>query len=72
MFLNFVLISNMVSLDEYNSHKQKLFGVLSNYQASKGKGEGAAEDEMVREHHLLNGHEFEQLQEILKDRKVWA
>ena len=60
MFLNFVLISNMVSLDEYNSHKQKLFGVLSNSQASKGKGEGAAEDEMVREHPLLNGHEFEQ------------
>ena len=48
MFLNFVLIYNMVSLDEYNSHKQKLFGVLSNYQTSKGKGEGAAEDEMVR------------------------
>ena len=25
----------------------------------EGKGEGAAEDEMVRKHHRLNGHEFE-------------
>ena len=26
----------------------------------KQKEKGAAEDEMVREHHWLNGHEFEQ------------
>ena len=29
---------------------------------------GAAEDEMVGWHHRLSGHEFEQLQEIVKDR----
>ena len=27
------------------------------------------EDEMVEWHHQLNGHEFEQLWEIMKDRK---
>ena len=26
----------------------------------KARGEGVAEDEMVRWHHQLNGHEFEQ------------
>ena len=30
-----------------------------------------AEDEMVRWHHQLNGHESEQLQEIVKDREAW-
>jgi len=28
----------------------------------KAKEKGAAEDEMVRKHHLLNGHEFGQTQ----------
>ena len=28
--------------------------------AMKAKGEGMAEDEMVRQHHLLHGHESEQ------------
>ena len=36
------------------------------------KQERKTEDEMVGWHHHINGHEFEQLQEILKDRKVWA
>ena len=27
----------------------------------KAKGEGAAEDKMVKKHHLLNGLEFEQI-----------
>ena len=31
---------------------------------------GAAEDEMVRKHHQLNGHEFEQLWERVKDREA--
>ena len=26
---------------------------------------------MVRWHHRLNGHEFEQLQEMAKDREAW-
>ena len=29
------------------------------------------EDEMVREHHRLNGHKFEQTQEIVVDRGAW-
>ena len=40
-----------------------------------GKTEGRrrkTEDEMVGWHHHINEHEFEQLQEILKDREVWA
>ena len=32
---------------------------------------GATEDEMVGWHHLLNGHEFEQILEVVKDRKFW-
>ena len=30
-----------------------------------------AEDEMVGWHHRLNGHEFEQVQETVKDREAW-
>ena len=29
------------------------------------------EDEMVRWHHRLDEHEFEQLQELVKDREAW-
>ena len=29
------------------------------------------EDEMVGWHHRLKGHEFEQLQEMVKDREAW-
>ena len=36
----------------------------------KAGGERATEDEMVGWHHQLNGHEFEQTQEIVKDRKA--
>ena len=27
---------------------------------------------MVKWHHRLNGHEFEQLQEVVKDREAWC
>ena len=30
------------------------------------------EDKMVGCHHQLNGHEFEQLWEIVKDRESWC
>ena len=30
-----------------------------------------AEDEMVRQHHLLNGHESVQIWEIMKDSGAW-
>ena len=33
---------------------------------------GTTEDEMVGWHHRLNGHEFEQLQERVKDRETWC
>ena len=37
-----------------------------------GQGEkGAAEDEMVRWHHWLDGYEFEQSPVIMKDRGSW-
>ena len=29
------------------------------------------EDEMVGWHQRLNGHKFEQLRELVKDRKAW-
>ena len=32
---------------------------------------GVKEEKMVRWHHWLNGHEFEKLQEIVKDREAW-
>ena len=34
--------------------------------------DGATEDEMVGWPHQLNGHEFEQLLEIVKDREAWC
>ena len=33
---------------------------------------GTTEDEMVGWHHLLNGHEFEQILEVVKDREFWC
>ena len=33
--------------------------------------EGSTEDEMAGWHHRLDGHEFEQLQELVKDREAW-
>ena len=35
------------------------------------EGKGATEDELVGCHHWLNGHEFDKLQEIVKDREAW-
>ena len=32
---------------------------------------GVTEDEIVGCHHWLNGHEFEQTQETVKDREAW-
>ena len=37
----------------------------------KQKEKGTAEDEIVRWHHQVNGHEFEQVQERAKDREAW-
>ena len=30
------------------------------------------EDEMTGWHHQINGHEFEQMQKIVKDREAWC
>jgi len=35
------------------------------------KEKGAAEDEVLREHHALSGHELSKLQEIVMDRGAW-
>ena len=32
---------------------------------------GTTEDETVGWHHQLNGHEFDKLPEMVKDREVW-
>ena len=32
---------------------------------------GTTEDERVGWHHRLDGHEFEQAQELVMDREVW-
>ena len=37
----------------------------------RARAEGVAEDKMVGWLHQLNGHEFEQLWETVKDRKAW-
>ena len=29
------------------------------------------EDEMIRWHHQLNGHEFSKLRELVMDKEVW-
>lgn len=40
---------------------------------TEGKRRGAAEDEIVRKHHQLKGHEREsKLWEILEDRGAWC
>ena len=39
------------------------------WEGVKAKGEGVAEDEMIRQHHQLNGHEFEQTLEDSKGQK---
>ena len=36
------------------------------------KEKGAAEDEMVRQHHRLDGHKFEQLRETVEDGGAWC
>ena len=52
--------------------KSKLIGKVSNAGENWGQEEkGVTEGEMVGWHHWLNGHEFEQLQEIVKDREAW-
>ena len=37
----------------------------------KQEEKGTIEDEMVGGHHRLNGHEFEQAQELVMDREAW-
>ena len=37
----------------------------------KEEEKGTAEDEMVGWHHRLNGCEFEQFREMVKDREAW-
>ena len=36
-----------------------------------GEEKGVTEDEMAGWHHWLNGHEFEQIWEMVKDREAW-
>ena len=38
----------------------------------EGKRRGVAKDEMSRWHYRLQGREFEQAQEMVKDREAWC
>ena len=49
--------------------------LLEKTDAGKGwrqKEKKATENEMVKGHHWLNGHKFEQTREIVKDRGAWC
>ena len=59
---------------QYFSHLMWRADSLENSDPGKDWGQeekGVTEEEMVGWHHWLNGHEFEQTQEILKDREAW-
>ena len=52
--------------------KSQLIGKDSGAGKDWGQEEkGATEDEMVRQHHQLNGHKFEQTPEMVMDREAW-
>ena len=52
--------------------KSRLIGKDPDARKDRRREEkGATEDEMVGWHHQLNGHEFEQLQELMMDREAW-
>ena len=40
-------------------------------EKTEGKGEGAVEDKIVRQHHQLIGYDLNKLQETLEDRRAW-
>ena len=42
------------------------------WERLRTRGEGVTEDETVEWHHCLNGHEFEQLQDIAEDKEAWC
>ena len=42
------------------------------WERLKEKEKGTTEDEMVGWHSWINGHEFEQTPEMVKDRKAWC
>ena len=53
--------------------KSSLIGKDPDVRIDWGQDEKwVTEDEMVGWHHRLNGHEFEQLWEIVKDREAWC
>ena len=48
--------------------KTLILGGIGGRQEEKG----TTEDEMVGWHHCLDGHAFEQLWEIVKDKETWC
>ena len=61
---------------QYLGHlRQRADSLNKNPNAGKDcrqEEKGTTEDEMVGWHYRLNGHEFEQIQEIMKDREAWC
>ena len=41
------------------------------WEKLRARGEGVTENEMVGWHHQHNGHEFNKLREIVKDKETW-
>ena len=52
--------------------KRRLIGKDPDTEKDWRQEKWATEDEMLGWHHRLNGHELEQLQEIVKDRESWC
>ncbi|KAF4020834.1 hypothetical protein G4228_012753, partial [Cervus hanglu yarkandensis] len=69
------LITANQSFKYFDYLMQKANSLEKNPVAKKDSGQevkGATEDEMVGWHYQLDGHEFEQIQEIVKDREAWC
>ena len=59
---------------QYFGHLMRRVDSLEKTDAGRNSGQekkGTTEDEMAGWHHLLNGHEFSDLWELVMDREAW-